>query len=172
MRGRVAIGLAVCGILLAACGTGDDAAPSSQDSAEASAGEPGPFFGQCGSVADEEVRGAFVVTAFTMITRNSVGCEWEVAGFSGPSVSFSWYRGSPIDRERSGSELIGRPAEDIEIDGNPGFSAATEGYLCEVGVQFGKDFVHWSVSYGDLRPSADPCGVAEQLASLTVERAQ
>lgn len=170
MRATVMIGMALATVLVG-CSSGDDAA-SQQQSTTADSAASGPFFGQCGSVDDEEVVRAFAVPAFTMITRNSVGCEWEVAGFSGPSVSFSWYRGSPIDRERSGSELIGRPAEDIEIDGHPGFSAATDDYLCEVGVQFGKDFMHWSVTYGDRPPTGDPCGVAKQLAELTVERAQ
>ncbi|MGA9871833.1 MAG: DUF3558 domain-containing protein [Rhodococcus sp. (in: high G+C Gram-positive bacteria)] len=156
--------------LLTACGSGENAGQQDADSSAAAAA--GPFFGQCGSVDDEEVRTKFAVPTFTMVTRNSVGCEWEVSGFTGPSVSFSWYRGSPIDRERSGSELIGRPAEDIEIDGHPGFSASTDGYLCEVGVEFGKDFVHWSVTYGDRAPTADPCDVAHGLAELTVERAQ
>ncbi|OZC57341.1 DUF3558 domain-containing protein [Rhodococcoides fascians] len=168
---RTVILLGVLSAVLAGCGTGDDASPQ-QNSTSASPGEAGPFFGQCGSVNDDEVLSTFAVPAFTMITRNSVGCEWEVAGSTGPSVSFSWYRGSPIDRERSGSELIGRPADDIEIDGNPGFSAATDNYLCEVGVQFGKDFMHWSVTYGDQPPSSDPCDVATRLATLTVERAQ
>nr|WP_296776785.1 DUF3558 domain-containing protein [Rhodococcus sp. (in: high G+C Gram-positive bacteria)] len=170
MRATVLLGVVIA-TLLVGCGSGEDA----QDQAASTTADPGaagPFFGQCGSVTDDEVVKAFVVPAFTMITRNSIGCEWEVAGYSGPSVSFSWYRGSPIQRERSGSELIGRPADDIELDGHPGFSAATDNSLCEVGVQFGKDFMHWSVTYGDQPPTADPCGVAKQLAELTVERAQ
>lgn len=170
MRATVLLGVVLV-TLLAGCGSSDPAQDQAT-STPADVGGSGPFFGQCGSVNDEEVVSAFAVPAFTMITRNSIGCEWEVAGSTGPSVSFSWYRGSPIERERSGSELIGRPADDIEIDGHPGFSAATDNYLCEVGVQFGKDFMHWSVTYGDQIPAADPCAVAEQLAGLTVERAQ
>ncbi|SNT51605.1 DUF3558 domain-containing protein [Rhodococcoides kyotonense] len=167
---------AVFGVVLAAlvagCAGSGDSTDSAPTTTTVDPGASGPFFGLCGSVTDEEVQQAFVVSAFTMITRNSVGCEWEVAGFTGPSVSFSWYRGSPIDRERSGSELIGRPAEDIEVDGHEGFAAATDNYLCEVGVRYGKDFMHWSVTYGDQVPTADPCDVATQLAELTAERAQ
>jgi hypothetical protein len=44
--------------------------------------------------------------------------------------------------------------------------------LCELGVQFGDDFVHWSIAYADAVPAADPCRVARQLAELTVERAE
>ncbi|MCC8928704.1 DUF3558 domain-containing protein [Rhodococcus sp. I2R] len=169
MRVKVLVGVALA-VTLSACGSSDGDATPAED--VSGSGGSGAFFGQCGSVGDQEVLDAFAVQAFTSITRNSVGCEWETAGFTGPSVSFSWYRGSPIDRERSGSELIGRPAQDIEIDGQAGFAAATEDYLCEIGVQYGDDFIHWSVTYGDLTPMADPCDVAMQLAELTVERAR
>jgi hypothetical protein len=171
MRAIVVLGVALLA-LSAGCSGGDDAAAPSATTASQDPGEPGPFFGTCGSVTDDEVRSAFAVPAFTSITRNSLGCEFEVGGFTGPSVSFSWYRGSPIERERAGSELIGRPAENIEIEGHDGFAAATDDYLCEVGVQYGKDFMHWSVTYGDQPPTAVPCDVAKQLATLTAERAQ
>lgn len=133
--------------------------------------EPGPFLGECGSVTDTEVSDAFGMP-FAVTTRNSVGCEWEAGGIQGPSVSFSWYRGSPIGRERAGSELIGRPAQDISIGGNPGFMASRGGVLCELGVQFGGDFAHWSVMYGDATPVNDPCTVAQTLAEMSVSRMQ
>ncbi|AOW93144.1 hypothetical protein BFN03_12125 [Rhodococcus sp. WMMA185] len=133
--------------------------------------DPGPFFGQCGSVTDEEVAEEFGMPPFTAVTRNSVGCEWEVAGVGGPSVTFSWYRGSPIGRERAGSEMIGRPASAIDVQGHPGFIASSGGILCELGVEFGGDFIHWSVMYADARPAADPCTVARNLAELSVSRA-
>lgn len=109
---------------------------------------------------------------FATTTRNGVGCQWEVAGSSGPSVSFSWYRGSPIGRERAGSDLLGRPAADITIGGHQGFIASTAGSLCELGIAFGGDFVHWSITYGLLPPTADPCTVARDLMEKTVSRAQ
>lgn len=167
--GTVVLGSALLAVL-AGCGFGDDASDEPDPSSVAAG--PAPFFGECGSVTDQEVRDSLVVPVLTAVTRNSVGCEWEAAGFTGPSVSFSWYRGSPIDRERSGSELIGRPADDIEIGGQPAFLASTDGYLCEVGVDFGPDFVHWSVTYGDRSPTADPCEVATDLAELSIERAE
>ncbi|QNG21444.1 DUF3558 domain-containing protein [Rhodococcus triatomae] len=160
--------------LVAACGDGGDS-PSPVPTGAPTASEPtdpGPFLGECGSVTDDEVAAAFAMPPFTMITRNSVGCEWEVGGLGGPSVTFSWYRGSPIGRERAGSELIGRPAQDISIDGNPGFIASSSGILCELGVQFDGDFAHWSVMYGNSRPTADPCDVARTLAELGVSRMQ
>ncbi|OYD68875.1 uncharacterized protein DUF3558 [Rhodococcus sp. OK302] len=160
--------------LVSGCGTegnSDDQADAGS-SAVLSPTDPGPMFAQCGSVTDEEVVAAFGVGAFTDVTRNGVGCEWTVTGPLGPSVSFSWYRGSPIGRERAGSDLIGRPAADLTIDGHPGFIASREGVLCELGISFGGDFVHWSVNYGLGSPPTDPCTVGRNLMELTVSRAQ
>lgn len=160
-----------------ACGS-DDAPPAGDDApAAGAAAEPGPFFGVCGGLTDDEVLAAFGVPAFAVVTRNSVGCEWEVTGPTGPSVSFSWYRGSPIGRERMGSEMIGRPAADIEIDGQPGFTAQAlnalgQPILCENALQYGSDFVHFSVTYADSPPTADPCVVATSLLELVAERAR
>ncbi|MGB3770965.1 MAG: DUF3558 domain-containing protein [Rhodococcus sp. (in: high G+C Gram-positive bacteria)] len=174
---RVAAVVVGAGVLVSACGSSSDDTASSQPSSTAASAGPGPFFGVCGGLSDDEVRGAFGVPAFAVVTRNSVGCQWEVSGPSGPSVSFTWYRGSPIGRERMGSELIGRPAENIEIDGQPGFRANAENargdlYLCEIGLQYGNDFAHFSVTYADSNPTADPCIVANSLMTLVAERAQ
>lgn len=170
---KLVLVLATMSLLAAGCGGAgeestevEDAAPSTERYV------PGPFFGECGSVTDDEVVSAFGLGPFTSVTRNSVGCQWEISGFSGPSVSFSWYRGSPIGRERAGSELLGRPAQDITIDGNPGFEASLRDSLCEIGVQFGDDFMHWSVSYSDSPAARPPCDVGNELAELVVERAQ
>ncbi|WP_206486723.1 DUF3558 domain-containing protein [Rhodococcus sp. KRD162] len=170
---RVAVVITAVAALVAGCGGEGDTASSSAatDTTTTAAYEPGPFFGECGSISDAEVQSAFGVGPFGQITRNSVGCQWETVGFSGPRISFSWYRGSPIGRERAGSELIGRPAKDIAIDGNPGFEAE-QGPLCEIGVQFGDDFIHWSITYSDSPVVRPPCEVANELAKLTVERKQ
>ncbi|MGC0365349.1 hypothetical protein ABH922_003333 [Rhodococcus sp. 27YEA15] len=157
------------------CGSGDRSAGQPGDAAgppSLAPTDPGPMFGECGSVTDDEVAAAFAVGPFATITRNGVGCEWEVADSNGPSVSFSWYRGSPIGRERAGSDLLGRPADDITIDGHQGFIAQTRGALCELGIAFGGDFVHWSVTFGARPPTSDPCATARELVELTVSRAR
>ncbi|CAM2834677.1 DUF3558 domain-containing protein [Prescottella defluvii] len=164
--------LAGAAVLVAGCGAADGS-DESVGSTVSTVRATGPFFGECGSVTDEEVAEAFGVPGFGTVVRNSVGCEWQVsqdAGQGGPHVSFSWYRGSPIGRERAGSELIGRPAADIEIAGNPGFEASVSSRLCELGVEFGDGFVHWSVAYVGSVPTADPCVAARELAELTVAR--
>lgn len=162
-------------LVLAGCGGGgeaDDATAAPTTPAAPTVAEPGPFFGECGNVTDEEVRAAFAMPALPVVTRNSVGCVWEVGDPFGPSVSFSWYRGSPIGREAAGSGLIGRPPETIEIDGHTGFRGSLGNQLCEIGVQYGDNFFHWSVTYADVPPTANACDVAKQLAQLTAERAQ
>lgn len=173
-RGCPAAALVAVALLAAACGRGD--AVDAADASDGPTSDPaiaGPFFGECGSVTDEEVAAAVGIPSFAGIVRNSVGCEWQTSADqdrNAPHFSFSWYRGSPIGRERAGSELIGRPAADIEIAGHPGFESSLSSRLCELGVQFGDDFVHWSIAYGKADPAADPCAAARQLTELTVER--
>lgn len=167
--------VAVVGFAATGCGSGDDGPPVADAPSAPQVTEPGPFFGECSSVTDDEVAAAFGLGTFATVTRNSVGCEWETV-VGGPSVTFSWYRGSPIGRERAGSNLIGRPAADVEIGGHEGFMGSAQNelgqiVLCEIGLQFGGDFVHWSVTYSDFTPAADACVVARRLAELSVERA-
>ncbi|CAM2847969.1 DUF3558 domain-containing protein [Skermania piniformis] len=166
------VALTVTAALAGGCSRSDEGGDDPASSAAAGPSSPaplGPFFGECGSVSDDEVRSAFAVSALPMVWRNSVGCVWEAAGPTGPSVSFSWYRGSPIGREAAGSGLIGRPAEQIEIAGHSGFMGQADG-LCEIGVQYDQDFFHWSVTYGALPSLAPPCDVARKLAELTASR--
>ena len=91
--------------------------------------------------------------------------------------AFQLVRGSPIGRERAGSDLIGRPAADVKVGGNPGFLVSSQSLdgkttLCEIGISFGGDFIHWSVNYGNFPPAADACAVARSLAETSVDRAQ
>ena len=155
------------------CG-GDDDSDSPEPSARPTqkVSPIGPFFGECGSVTDAEVGDAFGVASFGSVTKNSVGCVWEVGSSVGPSVSFSWYRGSPIEREATGSDRIGRPPEWIEIDGQRAFVGSIPDQLCEIGVQYGDDFFHWSVTVGLNEGFADTCEVAMKLAELTASRTQ
>ncbi len=159
-------------LLLAGCGSdgSGDAEPTQGPPGQSKPSTAGPFFGECGSVTDDEVLKAVALPQLPVVTRNSVGCVWETGGIFGPSVSFSWYRGSPIGREAAGSGLIGRPPQKIEIDGHPGFEGSSGAELCEIGVQYGDDFFHWSVTYADTPPTADVCGVAKGLAQLTASR--
>jgi hypothetical protein len=168
-----AIGLLGAVLLLAGCGDDStDTAASTTTTTAPPAATPGPFFGECGSVSDDEIKAAFAIPELPVVTRNSVGCVWESGDFFGPSVSFSWYRGSPIGREAAGSGLIGRPPERIEIAGREGFRGSLGSELCEIGLQYGDNFFHWSVTYSATPATADPCKVATDLATLTASRAE
>ncbi len=84
----------------------------------------GPMFPQCGGVSDETVGNLTQVAGLVNTAQNSAGCQWLArGGIMGPHFSFSWYRGSPIGRERKTEEVSRTSVEDITIDGHSGFIA-------------------------------------------------
>jgi hypothetical protein len=150
--------------------------PSASTSASGPAsgeGHHGAFFPQCGGISDETVTNLTKVPGLVNTAQNSVGCQWLAGGgILGPHFSFSWYRGSPIGRERKTEELSRSTVEDINIDGHSGFIALgnepTLGdSLCEIGIQFSDDFIEWSVSFSQ-KPFPDPCDVAKELARQSI----
>jgi hypothetical protein len=166
----VALG-ALAAVLAGCSGGGSSGGSASPPTPPLRVSPPGPFFGECGNVTDDEVAQAMAQPKFPVVFRNSVGCVWQSDGtLQTPSVSFSWYRGSPIGREAAGSALIGRPPDWIQIDGHKAFRGSLAQQLCEIGVQYGDDFFHWSVSFGEQDATADPCDVAAKLANLTASR--
>lgn len=169
----VAAGVLILG--LAGCsGSGDNkpgaTVPSTPGSAE---GKHGPFFPQCGGVTDETVTQLTKIASLVNTAKNSVGCQWLAGGgISGPHFSFSWYRGSPIGRERKTEELSRASVEDININGHGGFIAVGNepslgDSLCEVGIQFQDDFIEWSVSFNQ-KPFPPPCDIAKELARQSI----
>jgi hypothetical protein len=154
--------------------SGSDQNQSTDSSATPAAqGHHGPFFPQCGGVSDETVTDLTHVNGLINTAKNSVGCQWLArGGILGPHFSFSWYRGSPIGRERKTEELSRSSVEDININGHGGFIAIgnepTLGdSLCEVGIQFSDDFIEWSVNFSQ-KPFPDPCNVAKELARQSI----
>jgi hypothetical protein len=139
----------------------------------------GPFFPECGGVTDQTLAEQTRVTGLVNTARNSVGCQWlQGGGILGPHFSFTWYRGSPIGRERKTEELSRASVEDINIEGHSGFIALGEipdptnasrqlNNLCEVGIQFGDDFIEWSISFAE-EPFPDPCDVAKELTRQSI----
>lgn len=134
----------------------------------------GPFFPECGGISDQTVSELTRVTGLVNTARTSVGCQWLVNGsIMGPHFSFTWFRGSPIGRERKTQELSRASVEDIDIEGHSGFLAIGEDpftrtkTLCEVGIQFDDDFIEWSVSYVQ-QPFPDPCEVATELTRQSI----
>lgn len=161
--------------MVAACShSGSDQSQPGASTAPASGeGHHGPFFPQCGGISDETVTSMTQITGLINTARNSVGCQWLAGGaIIGPHFSFSWYRGSPIGRERKTEELSRSSVEDINISGHGGFIAIgnepTLGdSLCEVGIQFNDDFIEWSVSFSQ-KPFPDPCNIAKELTRQSI----
>jgi hypothetical protein len=159
----------------AACSdSGSNQSQSSQSSAAASGqGNHGPFFPQCGGITDETVTKLTEINGLVNTAKNSVGCQWLAGGgILGPHFSFSWYRGSPIGRERKTEELSRSSVEDININGHGGFIAVGNDpqlgdSLCEVGIQFSDDFIEWSVNFNQ-KPFPDACNIAKELARQTI----
>nr|PZN21736.1 MAG: hypothetical protein DIU75_09455 [Mycolicibacterium hassiacum] len=138
----------------------------------------GPFFPECGGVSDQEVMALTRVPGLVNTAKTSVGCQWLAGGsIVGPHFSFTWFRGSPIGRERKTEEYSRTSVEDITIEGHDGFIAIAEDprmgvYLCEIGIQFDDDFIEWSVSYASPPLPADACEVAKELTRQSIVNAK
>jgi hypothetical protein len=160
--------------MVAACShSGSGQSQGSQSGAPSWAAHHGPFFPRCGGISDQTVTQLTKVPGLVNTAQNSVGCQWLAGGaILGPHFSFSWYRGSPIGRERKTEELSRSSVEDININGHGGFLAIgnepTLGdSLCEIGIQFQDDFIEWSVSFSQ-KPFPDPCDVAKELTRQSI----
>src|ERR1700704_6619264 len=133
----------------------------------------GPMFPECGGISDQTLAEQTRVTGLMNTARNSVGCQWlQGGGILGPHFSFSWYRGSPIGRERKTEELSRASVDDININGHSVFIAVGNepnlgDSLCEVGIQFQDDFIEWSVSFSQ-KPFPPPCDIAKELTRQSI----
>lgn len=169
------VGLAAVLPVLAACsGSDQPAGPSSSASpAPSAASQHGPFFPECGGISDATVSQLTQVNGLVNTAKTSVGCQWLAGGsILGPHFSFSWFRGSPIGRERKTMELSRTSVDDINIEGHDGFIGLNEDptqgvNLCEIGIGFGDDFIEWSVSYSQ-KPFPDACDVAKELTRQSI----
>ncbi|MDH6197487.1 hypothetical protein M2272_004142 [Mycobacterium frederiksbergense] len=163
--------------VFAACSSSEPASPEVPQTQTQSAGaaKHGPHFPQCGGLTDQTVTELTQVQGLVNTAANSSGCQWLQGGsILGPHFSFTWFRGSPIGRERKTEELSRTSVEDINIEGHGGFIAVGENplkagdvNLCEIGIQFDDDFIEWSVSF-DQKPYPDPCNVAKELARQSI----
>jgi len=137
----------------------------------------GPFFPECGGITDQTVTQQTSVPGLVNTAKNSVGCQWLAGGgILGPHFSFTWYRGSPIGRERKTEELSRNSVDDVNIEGHNGFIAVGQDptlgdNLCEVAIQFDDDFIEWSISFSQ-KPFPDPCDVAKELTRQSIVNAK
>jgi hypothetical protein len=178
LKAFVAVPLAILP-LVAGCSRDEAGQTSDAPSAPTAAvdAKHGPTFPECGGVSDETVQQLTQVPGLVNTTKNSVGCQWLVnGGIVGPQFSFTWFRGSPIGRERKTEELSRTSVEDINIEGHGGFIAIGSDpqlgdNLCEVGIQLDDDFIEWSVSFVS-QPFPSPCDVAKELAAQSIKNAK
>lgn len=166
---------------LGGCSSSDSAAggpgQQTQDAPVSAEGKHGPIFPECGGISDQTLAEQTRVTGLVRTAVNTVGCQWLAGGgILGPHFSFTWFRGSPIGRERKTQELSRTSVEDITIEGSPGFVAVGTDpmlgdNLCEVGIQFNDDFIEWSVSFAE-QGFPPPCEVAEELTRQSIRNAK
>ncbi|MCV7301407.1 DUF3558 domain-containing protein [Mycobacterium barrassiae] len=175
-RNNKALAVAAVAIIpmFAACSDSEPANPEvPQTSTPTASATHGPFFPECGGISDQEVISQTRVPGLVNTAKTSVGCQWLSGGsILGPHFSFTWFRGSPIGRERKTEELTRASVEDINIEGHDGFIAVGEDpilgtNLCEIGIQFDDDFIEWSVSYSE-KPFPDACEVAKELTRQSI----
>lgn len=178
------VGVAVVAALGALPACSKSSSPDQPQGQEQDAGVPaagegkhGPMFTECGGISDQTIAEQTRVTGLVKTAVNSVGCQWlDRGGILGPHFSFSWFRGSPIGRERKTEELSRTSVEDITIEGHNGFIAVgtdpTLGEsLCEIGIQFNDDFIEWSVSFAE-KPYPPACDVAKELTRQSIVNAK
>jgi hypothetical protein len=171
------MGVSTVVTLVAGCSNDDNApgpgkqppAPPPQQQAK-----HGPFFPECGGVSDQTVSQLTQISSLVNTARNSAGCQWLLdGGIVGPHFSFTWYRGSPIGRERETEVRQRSSVDDISIEGHSGFVAvqtdpvAQVDSLCEVGIQLDDDFIEWSISFAE-QPFPSPCDVAKELTRQSI----
>ena len=171
----LAVAAAATIAVLAACSDSEPAEPGQvpETAPPTQSAAHGPFFPECGGVSDQEIIAQTRVPALVNTAKTSVGCQWLAGGsILGPHFSFTWFRGSPIGRERKTEELSRTSVEDVNIEGHDGFIAIGDDptlgtNLCEIGIQFDDDFIEWSVSYSQ-QPFPDPCEVAKELTRQSI----
>jgi uncharacterized protein DUF3558 len=176
---RLAVAVAALIPLLAACSSGSDSGSPGGPSgpSQPQSIKHGPFFPQCGGISDATIADQTRVPGLVNTARNSVGCQWLAGGgITGPHFSFTWYRGSPIGRERKTEELSRNSVDDVNIEGHNGFIAVGQDptlgeNLCEVGIQYDDDFIEWSISFSE-KPFPDPCDVAKELTRQSIVNAK
>lgn len=169
---RVAVAMFAWAALLGGCSGGGSGGHAGADKTDGPAKPNGPMFAECAGLTPQEVAQKLGGGSASVEFRNSVACEWAVG--SSAQASFTWYRGSPIGREESWEGKTRDDMQRITIRGYPGFLIyQPDQNLCELGADFGNDFIEWSIEFGMQRSGAQqPCEGTRQLAELSIDRAK
>lgn len=171
-RGTVVVMAMVFTVAAGCSGSDSDANDAPSDSPQPAGSQTEELFvGECGSMSDADLKSITGVPTLTSSSKNAVRCRWDALD-TGAYAMFTWYRGSPIDRERTVAGQMGREIGVIDADGHPGFTAKGSDASCEAGVESGDGFLHWSLNYVYSAPPRDSCEVVEDLVRATVENAK
>lgn len=171
-RNGAVVGLIALSAAATGCaGPASDTAESTSATATTRASTEELFVGECGSMTDDRLQSITGISGLTASSSNAVRCRWDATD-SGAYAMFTWYRGSPIDRESTVAGQMGREIGVIDADGHPGFTAKGTDFSCEAGVENGDGFLHWSLNYVYSVPPRDSCDVVADLARATVENAK
>lgn len=142
--GAMLIVLAAAAVaLVAGCSSSEDDDPGATATPQAGTG---PEFGRCGGLTTDDVSGISGMPGLELAIDNTSTCEWRSGvDRTNGSVSFNWYRGSPIGRERGTEQLTRDMSQDYSVDGQPGFIAHSAG-ICETGIAWDADFIEISLA--------------------------
>ncbi|MGQ4619778.1 DUF3558 family protein [Nocardia sp. R7R-8] len=126
------------------------------------------FVGQCGSAGDAEITDISGLGRMRLMSTDPLLCRWE-ADSAGSSITFKWFRGSPINEYRTDNQGGNATRTTIDVDGHAGF-AWLGARSCEVAVSSGAgDFIAWTVE-STARPAADECTAATKLATTSLTK--
>ncbi|WP_193392914.1 DUF3558 family protein [Gordonia phthalatica] len=129
--------------LLVGCSSSDDGGDSA--ATETPKAGTGPQFDRCGGLTTDGVIEMSGMPGLQLVIDNTSTCEWRAGAERNGSVSFNWYRGSPIGRERGTEQLQRDRSQDYSVAGKPGFIAHSAG-ICETGIAWDADFIEISLA--------------------------
>lgn len=75
----------------------------------------GPAYSECGSLTTPDVAAVLHRADLKLVAKTPAGCTWTPNGYWSvlPNVTLSWYRGSPIGREREGGRADARRGQGL-----------------------------------------------------------
>ncbi|QCH23032.1 hypothetical protein DSM43276_01278 [Mycobacteroides salmoniphilum] len=134
----------------------------------------GPVYSECGSLTTRDIAAVVHRSDFKLIAKTPAGCTWSPNGSWSalPNVTLSWYRGSPIGREREGEERTRDEVKDFSAGGKSGFISSTYG-MCVTALEYGNDqFFELAVTLlgAGHGTSSDACHCAMKLSTQVAEK--
>ncbi|OAT69542.1 hypothetical protein AWB85_20955 [Mycobacteroides immunogenum] len=134
----------------------------------------GPAYSECGSLTTPDVAAVLHRADLKLVAKTPAGCTWTPNGYWSvlPNVTLSWYRGSPIGREREGEERTREEVRDFSAAGKNGFISSTYG-MCVTALEYGDDqFFELAVTLlgAGHGTSSAACHCAMKLSSQVAEK--